>query len=324
MKFKFIFVLCLLILSVGFSGPVAARDRLGLTVSPFMIEETRQAGQSFTRTITLTNTSNEKHIFYSFLQDFTVKDESGEVRLLPAGSDDFSLNHWLDIPLEKIELLSGQSQKITVNFDIPERAAPGGYYAAVIFSSELPQFEDDQPAGSIMVGLAHQVGVLIFLNLSKGAIEEADLIQFSTDKSHYQTPFQVNFMTRIKNQGNVHLKPGGLIRIKNIFGREVAVLPFNPEGYIILPKTIRRFEQLWEGSLAFGKYEASVFFNFGTPVEQGGPGIQALSGQTSFWIMPWKIIIISLLIFFGLAVFVWLLIKRYQKACQKIYHSTEK
>lgn len=323
MNFRFITVLLLIILSVVFVRPVSAQNRMGITVSPFIIEEAVKAGQNFNKTIVLTNTSDEKQIFYSFLQDFTVKEESGEAVLLPAGSDEFSLSYWLDISSEKIELLPGESERFSVNFYIPEKASPGGYYAAIIFSSELPQFEAGRPAEGMFVGLAHQVGVLIFLNLSEGALEQADLIQFSTDKNYYHTPFRINFITRIKNEGNMHIRPAGLIKIENIFGREKAILPFNAEGYIILPQTIRRFEQIWQGDFAFGKYEAYLFFNFGTPPDKGGMGTQALFGQTSFWIIPWKMIIYVSLVSFFLIIVIYLLYKRYKKAYKKIYFNKE-
>lgn len=287
-----------------------AQSRAGITVSPFIIEEVVSPGQSFTKEIILTNNSDEERIFYIYLQDFRAKEESGEILLLPAGSEKFSLIGWLEFPEERIEFAPKESRQVSVNFHIPERAAAGSRYGAIIFGSEPLKFILQEDQDGVFASFGHEVGVLVFFYSSRGAIEEAKIQEFRSDKAYYYTPFKVNFIGRIENLGNVYIEPVGIIKIENMFGKEVAVLPFNQEGLKVLPETIRRFEESWQGNFGFGRYSASLFVNFGTSIHQGGTGTRTIFAKAFFWILPWKTIVLGLIF---IVLFVCFFLKKYKK-----------
>ena len=321
MKLKF-FILLNFILFVfvsAFLGQISAQTRSGITVSPFIVEETVDPGQKLTKIITVTNNSNERQFFYAYLKDFKVKGEVGEVFLLPAGSEKSSLLYWVELPQKGIEFAPRESRQIPLNFNIPEKAGPGGYYGAIFFSSEPlePDRLEEIKEEGVFVSLVHQVGVLVFLDSPKGAIEEARIRDFRANRKFYSAPFKVNFISRIENLGNIHIKPIGSIKIENIRGKEVAVLPFNQDGLNVLPESIRRFENFWQENFAFGKYTASLVLNFGTPVRQGGAGRQTIFAQTYFWIIPREVIFIALFILTFLFIFIYFISRHYEKKLLK-------
>lgn len=318
MKFKLFFLfLFLFLFCSGFFLKISAQNRTGITVSPFLIEEIVKPGQIFTKKIIVTNNSDEKKIFYVYVKDIKVKGETGEVFLLPAGSEKFSLINLVEIPEEGIEFNPRESREIPVNFQIPQKSELGGFYGAIIFGSDPPKLTLEEPEQGLFLSFAHQVGILVFLSSPERAIEEMRIREFNTDKKIYNTPFEVNFITRLENPGNVHVKPFGSIKIENMRGRESSVLFFNRDGLNVLPESIRRFESLWQGDFGFGRYTASLFLNFGSPVYEGGKGMQTVFAKTYFWIIPWKMVVIILLILIFIFFFIHFFMKRYEKARQK-------
>jgi len=311
-KFLFIFLIaCFLLFS---AANVFAQT--GIKASPLRIEELVEPGQVLTKSVKITNISNSPNIFYVYLMDFKARGEGGEAMLFPAGSEDGPfLASWIDAPKEGINFAPGEEKQIPITFRVPEETGPGGYYGAIVFGPQPPKVDPEEGA---IVALTHQVGVLTLFHVLGDVIEEARIRQFATDKGFYSTPFEVNFLTRVENLSNVHIKPIGVIEIKNTFGRQVAAIPVNQAGANVLPNSIRRFENSWQEESGFGRYTASLVLNFGTPAHQGGMGVKTISAQRSFWIIPWKIVIpIFLILIFIAALFV-LFLKVYKgKAIKK-------
>ncbi len=310
-----LFILILFFIFFVIIFPVFGQNRTGLTISPFLIEETVKPGQNFTKIITLTNNSDKEQIISIQLKDFQMKEDSKEIVFLPPGSEKTSLLYWLKIPAENIKLLPGESKKISFNFQIPEGLSAGSYYGAIIFSSQNPDIFPEQTIEEkrVQVGTIHQVGVFAFFRFLEGGVEEAAIKEFKTEKNYYYNiPFEIRFLSRIENLGNIYLKPSGLIKIQNIFGKEITSLSFNSENLMILPSASRLFENSWQGKFGFGKYTAILYLVFGTSIEEGGAGVKTVSTKTSFWILPWKIIILGIAILAFLILFGCLLWRRYK------------
>lgn len=276
-----------------------------IEVSPFRIEEIVEPGQRVTNFINITNASDKPKTFYVFVKDFIAKGERGEVTLIPAGSQEGPfLSGWLEIPSQGISFAPREKKEIPVNFKVPENAGPGGYYGAVVFGPKAPEIKPGE--GSVIVS-TYQVGVLVLFRVKGDADEEARVREFVTDKNIYNVPFSVNFMTRVENLGNVHIKPIGSITIENMRGTQVAALSVNNSGANALPDSIRRFDNKWEGDFGFGKYTAYLVLSFGSLTHDGGAGIRTIMAQKTFWIMPWDIIVtmgIILLLTIIVAIFV--------------------
>lgn len=149
----------------------------------------------------------------------------------------------------------------------------------------------------------------MLLQVSGDIQENANIAEFYSLKSvdGKQSMFEsgpINFVQRIENTGNVHIKPTGTIEVSNMFGGNVASLrvngdPTNPENEprSILPKSIRRFEQTLDKKWLFGRYTATVKLSY-------GQGQQPLEQQITFWVIPYKLILLIVIgavaVFFGL------------------------
>lgn len=298
-KFLFFFVIvCFLAISSS-----SCFAQTGIKASPLRIEELVEPGQVLTRIVKITNISDSQKIFYAYLMDFKARGEGGEAVLVPAGAEEGPfLAGWIDAPKEGIIFDPGEEKQIPITFRVPEETGPGGYYGAIVFGPQAPRIDPEEGA---IVALTHQVGILALFHVLGDVVEEARIREFATDKNFYGTPFEVKFLTRVENLSNVHIKPVGVIEIKNIFNKQVAAVPVNQTGANVLPESIRRFENSWQDDFGFGRYTAFLVLNFGTPAHQGGMGVKTVFSQRSFWVIPWKIVTP---IFLGLIFFIALFI----------------
>jgi len=283
-------------------------------ISPIRIDRLVFPGQVLEEKITIANLSDSPATYYFYLADFRAAGEMGEAELVAPGTEkEYSLVSWIKITGEPIELGPKEEKEILFQIKIPDNASPGGYYGAIVAATTPPQVRGEGRERGAIVGIAQQTACLVLLQIAGPVEEEAMVREFSTDKDFYfQIPFEVKFISRIQNLGNVHIKPSGIIEIKNQFGKTIETIPVNPDGANVLPKTIRRFENSWKRDTGFGKYTASLVLSYGTPPDRGGQGIKSLYAQTSFWILPLKIVLpiaIGILVF----VIIFILFLRFYK-----------
>lgn len=296
-----------------------ARAQVGIKITPVRTEEIVDPGESFKGELKVLNDSNENKTFYAYLRDFKAEGELGRVKLIAPGSPEESsfLASWIDITGEGINFAPGEEKTIPFTINVPKNAGPGGHYGAILFGTTPPKLNLETGDKGAGMAVAQQTGSLILLHVSGNVIEEARIREFTTDKRVYGTPFDVNFIIRIENLGNVHVKPHGLISIENMFGKEVSVLRVNDEGGNVLPKTIRRFEYGWSDIMGFGRYKAKLGMTYGTSGDKGGAGKQTLYTEIYFWIVPWRIVIPIILGLLLFAALTFLLLRLYRNKAVK-------
>ena len=84
-------------------------------------------------------------------------------------------------------------------------------------------------------------------------------------------------------------KPTGRLEIVNIFGKKVASLKVNDPPHNILPDQTRRFEQTLNKKWLFGRYRAKATLAYGNK--------QVLASPTLvFWVIPYKLVILAVLL----------------------------
>ena len=283
----------------------------GLRATPFRIEETVQPGEEITSFITITNSSDETKTFYADAKDFVPRGEGGSARLVFDDEErEDSLTNWVSFPTPQVRMGPGERREIPIIFTVPEDVGPGGYYGAVVFGPDPPEDMDNEGA---LISLTHQVGVLALFQVEGMVDETARIREFVTDQSFYNTPFDVEFLTRMDNMGNVHIKPVGSIKVTNMVGSEVVNLPVNDLGSNVLPSTTRRFTTGWGDEFGFGKYDAMLTLSFGTSPDQGGMGIQTATAKTSFWVLPRKLIAGIIIGLIAIILLLRYIFKKYKK-----------
>ena len=319
-KSLYFFSIFLFIFSFLFVHKTLAQGNgIGVKISPTKIEDIVEPGKTYKYELKVTNESPSAVTFYAYLKDFKAGGEEGLPILIAPGSEKgYFLASWIDIVKDGVDFAPHEEKIIPFYVNIPEETGPGGYYGGVYWGTKPPRLDlnsEDKGAG---MSVAQQTGSLVLLQIKGDAIENAIIREFNTDKDVYPTPFDVDFLIRIENKGNVHVKPLGQISVSNMFGKEVSVVRVNTKGGNVLPNSIRRFNEHWKDDFGFGRYKASIGLSYGTAVDMGGQGKQSLYTEKYFWIIPWKIVnpIIIGFVFFT-ALFILLLRLYRNKAIKK-------
>ncbi|HCM68241.1 MAG TPA: hypothetical protein DIS62_04575 [Candidatus Kerfeldbacteria bacterium] len=305
----------MLVCAIVFPGKAEA-----ITLIPPSLELGLIPGQESQTSIKLFNEESTAVELYTESRNFTATGETG-LPLFDFESEQIGLSTWITVEEGPIVLQPGGRYEVPVSILPPANADPGGHYAAIFFSTTPPT--------EGQVRISSKVGTLILATV-QGDISESGLIQELATRggSKLHTRLPITFVTRFKNTGNVHLKPAGTITVKNLFGKTTATLDFNTGKGATLPTTTRLYETLWEhtavnategsfwtqfwqeyanerNNLAFGRYTAEQRLTAGATNQ-----VQGLA-TVSFWVLPWRVVLVWSLVGIIILFVLILLIKRY-------------
>jgi hypothetical protein len=291
--------------TIFLASPVFAQQSsntsgVGTEVSSPIYEFSLKPGQVQQDIIKVKNVGSSVTTYYPQVLDFTSNDRDGAPVFVKEGekSPTYSLSEWVSISTEPVTIEPNKSQAFNFNITVPENAEPGGHYAGILFSTQAPTSEDTN------IGIASKVGSLILVSVAGDIKEQASIQEFKTDKPQYEEA-KVNFSTTIKNTGNVHVQPKGVITVKNLIGGQVAAIDVNQLSANVLPGSSRIFESSWEDpGFKLGLYKATLTLTYGDPS-------QTISSSTSFWIIPWMTLLIALLVIAVVLAILIFAIKRY-------------
>jgi hypothetical protein len=282
-----------------------------LELGPPVLNLSGNPGDTITANVMIRDVTAGSLIVTNQVNDFVASGEDGTPKILLDSStpDPYSLKDWIS-PLPQLLLKTHELHTQVITIAIPKNASPGGYYGVVRFTGVPPDIK------SSGVSLSASIGSLILLTVKGDAKENLSVAQFyADDKDKPGTLFEtapITFVARIKNDGNIHEQPAGLVTVKDMFNNVVATLGVNQPPRDILPGSIRKFTTSIDSTnignkILFGLYHARLDLKYGTKGE-------TISSDITFWVIPYRIVgfIIAGLIagFFILRA----LIKRYNRA----------
>lgn len=281
-----------------------------LEIAPPVLNLKANPGETVNATINLRDISSSALQVTGTVDDFTANGEDGIPKILLDNNEPtpYSIKNWVQ-PLAKLTLQPRQIESLPVVIKVPANASPGGYYGVIRFTATAPGME------SSGVSLSASLGALVFIRVNGAANEALAFDSFyasktSADDASWLFESQpITFNQRIKNTGNVYEQPTGQIAVKDMFGNLVANVNVNLERRSVLPGTVRRLDQPLDKSnigdrMLFGLYHATLTMNYGESNKQ-------ITSEISFWVIPWRLILLVLAIIVALAVVGRIVIRRY-------------
>jgi len=265
---------------------------------------------------------------------FTYNSTTGKIQLNNTPPPD--IGSWLSFDSQKFAIPSNQSYTEKINLSVPQDAQ---------FSYSLALVINRQGGAALpKTGSAYNGSVAVFtlVNVDRpGVVSKLSLVKFSVSHHVYEW-LPANISVRLKNSGNSIIAPAGNIFISRspVSAKSIDTLTFNSSGGYVLPNTSRTFNSSWSngfpvyttvlnsngtankqkltwnwsnlGKFRIGKYYASlVGFYF------DGQRDVPIEAEVSFWVIPWKLIlvvlIIVLLVIYGIYSIVKNLVKKTKK-----------
>lgn len=217
---------------------------------------------------------------------------------------------------QSIEL--AEWKEYPVKIYVPLDAPPGGHYLAII-ATIGESLSPDQSS----VGTESRIAGQILVRVNGDVTEDLEIASFATlENRHFFAHRPVEFVTRIKNNGNVHLLPKGFVEIFSAWNQQkVTTMKINEHQLEAFPDSIRRYYNIWEAEPPFvmpeglpwyrqffvhvlyelqhpqlGWYTARAGIAFGDPQ-------RTAQASTWFIIFPWHLVLLILVTLFLL----WLL-----------------
>ncbi len=284
--------------------PAAARaqEAQTITVSPTLFDIIASPAQPWESQLRVVNVNNYEISVYLEPVNFAPLGESGRGTLIPIVSEETrggTLAEWITIAAGPIQVPPQQTVTVPFTLRVPEDAAPGGHYAAIMVGTKPPE----SPDGASKVQTAQYVTSLMFLRVAGDVIEAGDIREFRANDSFVQRP-DTSFMVRFENKGTVHVQPQGDIKIYNMWGAERGTIPINHQTDFgnVLPNSIREFQFAWKADVSLydmGRYQAIATLAYGEEAKQ------FVTATSYFWVIPLKqlaILIGAIALFAGILV----------------------
>ncbi len=283
-----------------------------LEIAPPLIEVNGNPGQTITAKLYLRDISAVPLVVTNQINDFKAKGDSGVPQILfnSSANDPYSLIGFIT-PLPTLILQPQQIKLLSVVINIPKDASPGGHYGVIRFSGTPASL-----TGSSGVSLSASLGALILLTVNGHLVQNLATSSFNITQNggHPSSFFQsdpLTFNELLKNTGNVHVAPTGIVTIKDMFGHQVISLNINEGQGNILPSSSRLFSETlnsvdFTNKRLFGRYSATFSVSYGSPKK-------TLSGNLTFWVIPVELIVIWIIVLIGGFFLIRWLLKRYNQ-----------
>ena len=201
-----------------------AQSGLSLSVTPTLFEMSAVPSQTWNSSVKIINNNKTDITVYAQVVNFAPQGEQGEGKFLPVfekATEGSTLAEWISISSEPILIEPEKSFSIPFTVSVPQNAAPGGHFAAILIGTKPPKTD-----GSIKVQTSQIVTSLFFVKIAGDVKEEGTVREFRVVNSFVDTP-KANFEVRFENKGNVHLQPQGEIVITNMWGKERGIIPIS-------------------------------------------------------------------------------------------------
>ncbi len=251
-----------------------------LEVSPPSQEFQADPGQTILAKAKVRNKSADSINVKVRIEDFTASGEEGQVALVEKGP--YAITSWTKVEQEEFALKAGETKEVTATFSVPKDAA-GGRYGSFVFSAG--------GAGSgTTTGVAQEIASLFLVRISGPVTESLTLTGFTVPSFLEFGP--VPFSLKFQNSGNIHVKPFGLVNVRDVFGRTVADVVVRGQANIF-PGASRIVTVSYGEKLLLGPYKAQAVLNFGSKNE-------SLTATITFFVFPVRIAAALLLVLFAI------------------------
>ncbi|MBY0376450.1 hypothetical protein K2P96_00545 [Patescibacteria group bacterium] len=294
-----------------------------ITLTPTRFEVSGSPGDVITENVMLINEHEESETLYPSFANFEAQGDSGSPAFTEPKDD---LGTWMSTEVDSVTLVRGQQKAVSFTITIPKDAEPGGHFAVVFWGTA-------KPGSNGQVAIGGKTGVLVLLSVKGDVKESAGLLNFNTiDKKFFYNTLPVSFEYRFKNDGGDRIKPAGVITIRDTVFLPAETLDANQSQGNILPGSTRKFKVDWVNyerpndyvipSSFFGKFWSNVTYqwkNFAVGLYSAnfnvsyGIGGEQAKKTVFFFVFPWQLVLVMIIVF---VILFWSgrkLIKRYNR-----------
>lgn len=290
------------------AGPT---DTFALQISPSPLVVTAKPGVKSTEDLSIRNNGTATEDLKMEIRHFTFDSKTGGIAIDDTAAAD--LSKWVTFSSPKFSVASGQTFTQDVTYAFPSDSGFSYSFVILITRQASPQATG---GGRVLQGT---VANFSLVNIDRpGATRALELSSIKASSGIYEYVPATLSLT-FKNTGNTYVQPAGNIFIGRGDAKDpITTLDLNNTQSAILPGTTRTITAAWgdgfprteSQTLDDGTVKTREVWNWGdlskfrigpytahaVAVYNNGTYDVPLNAQTTFWILPWKIILGALLI----------------------------
>jgi len=305
--------------------PPATSTNFSLQVTPSPLVATVKPGVKTQLELKIHNGGTGSENLQIAPRSFTLSNDSTKVDLHDTTPPDIA--SWISFSQPKFTMQAGQWLSEEVSLNVPKTAGFSYSFALVISRQSAPKAA---PGQRIIQG---SLAVFTLINVDRpGATSNLEVKTFLSAKRVYDY-LPATFSVRFRNNGNTIGQPYGNIFIQRSANSKTPIdsLTVNETKGYILPGTERTItadwndgfpsyhtttdssgkthrQLVWDWSklskLRFGRYTAHLVAVY----NQAGHDVP-IEGNVTFWVIPWKILLIPLVILLLLLFAIYMMVR---------------
>jgi len=326
-------VIALLISAVPFASAADVPSDFNLQITPSPLVATVKPGVKTQLELKIHNNGSGTENLKIEPRAFTLNSDSTNVNLLDTTPPNIA--SWISFSQPKFTVLPGQWVTQQVSLNVPKDAGFSYSFALVISRQSDPK---PTSGGRLIKG---SVAIFTLVNIDRpGATSNLEVTEFKVGRNMYEY-LPATFSIHFRNNGNTIAQPYGNIFIQHSGDSHSALgsLDVNETKGYILPGTERTITAAWNdgfpayqevknadgttsqklvwnwaklSQLRIGRYTAHLVAVY----NQAGRDVP-IEGSVSFWVVPWKILLvllaIALLVLFALFMIVRMIVRAIKK-----------
>lgn len=255
----------------------------GLQISPTKFVWTLDEGETKTGRVVVKNYSDQEQWVTLEVEDFYVQDD-GKTPQIYTPDDDHELKaldviSWITPP-ESFLIPAGGAKAVEFTVRVPDGQPTNGYYGTLLFRTGGGNEEEE----GAKIGLSYRIGALLIMAIQgdEPMNVQGEILDFYPEKNiFFESP--ASLYTKVNNTGNIHFPLFGSISIER-FGKKFHEIELDPR--LIYPQKAVDLREIVEfDTWDFGKFDAHI-------AAHSEDGSVQMEDATSFWVIPWKGLVI--------------------------------
>ena len=262
----FIMVLCFLLFFPAFTGAT-------ISVSPTLFELKIPRGKSYTDAVRVVNVGKAEMRVNVYLSDFDLRQDGG-VSFFEAGTHRYSLAQHLR--LNPTSFVLEPEEEKWVRFTVTMPADSEGESQGILFFQTLPKEVKRTTGKQVLVSA--RIGAAVYAAAKPTIAYSSEIPALFLRQDPEDASFHYTLLYH--NNGNVHVRPKGELKILDPAGKKVASTVINEKNASILRDSYRIFTGTFQGKVkpGDGVHKALVSVDYGKAVLEAEKSVYLLSG----------------------------------------------
>ncbi len=233
-----------------------------ITVSPTLFELQIPRGQSYTGAIQVINVGKAGLTIKVYPSDFDFQ-AAGNIFFPDAGTGKYSLASYMRVNPTSIDLEPGEEKFMRFTVALPQDAA--GEYNCILFFQTLPR-GIKSPVKGKQVMVSARIGAGIYAAAKNTVTPSSEISALFFKPAPGNSSF--HYALVYHNNGNIHLRPTGKVKILDAAGKELVSSPVNEKNSSVLRGSVRIFDGEFKNIPTFpdGSYKIAAEIDYGKEI----------------------------------------------------------